>query len=499
MDTLTLLMHGFATAMTWEALFFCFVGVTIGMLIGVLPGIGPLATIAMLLPITFAMDPLTSLIMLAGIYYGAQYGGSTTAILLNLPGETSSVVTCLDGYEMAKKGRAGSALAIAALSSFFAGCVATLFIALLAPSLAAFSMQVRSPEYVVLIALGLVASVVLSRGSPLKAVAMALLGLLLGTLGTDVTSGETRFVEDILPLYDGLSFVALALGLFGLAELLSNLEHPEASGTLVGKISRLWPSGDDFRQAWKAVLRGTGLGSLMGLLPGSGAAVASFTSYVVEKRVARDPSRFGYGAVEGVAGPEAANNAAAQTSFIPLLMLGIPGTATMALMMGAMMMQGIAPGSAIVTTNPTLFWGLIASMWIGNLMLLVINLPMIGLWVKMLSVPYRILFPTILLFSCIGVYSLNASSFDVWMLAIFAAAGYALRKLDCDAAPLLIAFILGPLLEEHLRRALVVSRGSPMIFIERPIALGLIVCVAILIVLIVLPSFRAKREEAFHE
>jgi len=499
MESLAALAGGFSAALGVHNLLFCLLGCLLGTLIGVLPGIGPLATIAMLLPITFAMDPLTSLIMLAGIYYGAQYGGSTTAILLNLPGETSSVVTCLDGYEMAKRGRAGAALAIAALSSFFAGCVATLFIALLAPSLAAFSMQVRSPEYVVLIALGLVASVVLSRGSPLKAVAMALLGLLLGTLGTDVTSGETRFVENVLPLYDGLSFVALALGLFGLAELLSNLEHPEARGTLVGRISRLWPSADDFRQAWKAVLRGTSLGSLMGLLPGSGAAVASFTSYVVEKRFARDPSRFGYGAVEGVAGPEAANNAAAQTSFIPLLMLGIPGTATMALMMGAMMMQGIAPGSAIVTTNPTLFWGLIASMWIGNLMLLVINLPMIGLWVKMLSVPYRILFPSILLFSCIGVYSLNASSFDVWMLAIFAAAGYALRKLDCDAAPLLIAFVLGPLLEEHLRRALIISRGSPMIFIERPIALGLIVCVAILIALIVLPSFRARREEAFHE
>jgi len=499
MESMSALAGGFSAAFGIYNLLFCLLGCLLGTLIGVLPGIGPLATIAMLLPITFAMDPLTSLIMLAGIYYGAQYGGSTTAILLNLPGETSSVVTCLDGYEMAKRGRAGAALAIAALSSFFAGCVATLFIALLAPSLAAFSMQVRSPEYVVLIALGLVASVVLSRGSPLKAVAMALLGLLFGTLGTDVTSGETRFVENILPLYDGLSFVALALGLFGLAELLSNLEHPEARGTLVGRITRLWPSLDDFRQAWKAVLRGTGLGSVMGLLPGSGAAVASFTSYVVEKRFAHDPSRFGYGAVEGVAGPEAANNAAAQTSFIPLLMLGIPGTATMALMMGALMMQGIAPGSAIVTTNPTLFWGLIASMWIGNLMLLVINLPMIGLWVKMLSVPYRILFPSILLFSCIGVYSLNSSSFDVWMLAVFAAAGYALRKLDCDAAPLLIAFILGPLLEEHLRRALVISRGSPMIFIERPIALGLIICVVALIGLIILPSFRAKREEAFHE
>ena len=474
MESLAALAGGFSAALGVHNLLFCLLGCLLGTLIGVLPGIGPLATIAMLLPITFAMDPLTSLIMLAGIYYGAQYGGSTTAILLNLPGETSSVVTCLDGYEMAKRGRAGAALAIAALSSFFAGCVATLFIALLAPSLAAFSMQVRSPEYVVLIALGLVASVVLSRGSPLKAVAMALLGLLLGTLGTDVTSGETRFVENVLPLYDGLSFVALALGLFGLAELLSNLEHPEARGTLVGRISRLWPSADDFRQAWKAVLRGTSLGSLMGLLPGSGAAVASFTSYVVEKRFARDPSRFGYGAVEGVAGPEAANNAAAAGILVPLLTLGLPTSATAAVLLAAFESYGLQPGPFLFVNSADLVWGLIASLYVGNLMLLVLNLPLVGLWVRLLAIPQPWLYAGILVFATMGTIAAKPSIVELTMLAGFGVLGFLMRRYDFPIAPVVVGLILGPLAESQLRRALSISLGDPMTLVQSPISATLL-------------------------
>ncbi len=490
---------GFSQAVTLYNLSFCLLGVFIGTLIGVLPGIGPVATLAMLLPLTFAMQPLAALIMLAGIYYGAQYGGSTTAILVNLPGEASSVVTCIDGYQMARQGRAGAALAVAALGSFFAGTVATLFVAAMAPILAEFSLRFRSPEFVVLMIFGLLSSVVLARGSALKAVGMVVVGLLFGLVGTDVASGTVRFAFGNLYLSDGVNFVALALGLFGVAEIIANLEENSDARTSSVRVNRLWPSADDWRRSWPAALRGTALGSVLGLVPGGGATLSSFGAYMIEKRIAREPERFGAGAVEGVAAPESANNAAAQTSFVPLLMFGIPSTAVMALMMGAMMVHGMAPGTIMLTARPDLFWGLIASMWLGNLMLLVINLPLLHIWVMLLRVPYRMLFPAILLFCCIGVYSIDFSLFDIVVLTVFSAAGYVLRKVDLEGAPLLLGFVLGPLLEEHLRRALLLSDGSVAVFVQRPISLTLLILGAVVALLMVLPRFRKVRDEAFEE
>ncbi|MGH6755020.1 MAG: tripartite tricarboxylate transporter permease, partial [Bradyrhizobium sp.] len=412
MDIFHNLAIGFEAAFSLTNLGFCLLGVILGTLIGVLPGIGPLATIAMLLPITFELNALTALIMLAGIYYGAQYGGSTTAILVNLPGESSSVVTCLDGYQMARQGRAGSALAIAAIGSFFAGCAGTLFIAAFAPLLAAVSQRFQSPEYFALMLFGLVAAVVLAHGSVTKALAMILLGLSFGLVGTDVTGGTVRFTFGVPELFDGIDFVAVAMGLFGLAEILRNLEQKDQQRQ-ISAIGTLWPTSRELRQAWPAILRGTMLGSFLGILPGGGSILSSFASYTLEKKIAKEPSRFGNGAIEGVAGPESANNAGAQTSFIPLLTLGIPSNPIMALLMGAMIIKGIAPGTAVMTKEPVLFWGMIASMWIGNLMLIIINLPLIGLWVKLLSIPYRLLFPCILIFCCVGVYSIGSSSVAV--------------------------------------------------------------------------------------
>ena len=498
MDILNNLIFGFGVALTAQNILFCFLGAMIGTLIGVLPGIGPLATLAMLLPATFYLPPVPALIMLAGIYYGAQYGGSTTAILVNMPGESSSVVTCLDGYQMARKGRAGAALAIAALGSLFAGTVATGLIAIASPPLSRLALQFLAAEYFSLMVLGLVGSIVLAHGSLLKAIAMVLLGLLLGLVGTDVNSGRERFTFDLPVLGDGIGFVVVAMGLFGFAEILANLEKKDDRkiGATIGK---LWPTREEFRKAWPAVLRGTTIGSVLGVLPGGGALLSSFAAYAFEKKISKDPSQFGHGAVEGVAAPESANNAGAQTSFIPLLTLGIPSNPVMALMIGAMMIQGIAPGPQVMTQQPELFWGIIASMWIGNLMLVVINLPMIGMWVQLLKVPYRLLFPSILLLCSIGVFSLNNSGFEVGLTALFGLLGYVFYKLGCEPAPLVLGFILGPLMEENLRRALLLSRGDPLVFVQRPISLVLLLMAVALLLLVILPNFRKTREEAFKE
>jgi len=493
------LMIGFAAALSWQNLMFALIGCLLGTLIGVLPGIGPVATIAMLLPATYGLPPLAALVMLAGIYYGAQYGGSTTSILVNMPGEVTSIVTCLDGYQMAQQGRAGPALAVAALGSFFAGCIGTLVLAGFAPILAIFSQKFTSVEYFSLMVLGLLSAVVLANGSVIKAIAMIFVGLLMGLIGTDVETGLPRYTFGVSEFFDGIGFLPVVMGLFGINEVMTNLEQKQERRTLTTKIKNLWLTRQDFREAWPAVLRGTGLGSILGILPGGGVVLAPFASYMVEKKIARDPSRFGKGAIEGVAGPESANNAAAQTSFIPLLTLGLPSNVVMAVMMGAMIIQGIAPGSAVMDKRPDLFWGMVASMWIGNLMLLVINLPLIGIWVRLLKVPYRILFPCILVFSLIGIYTVNNSTTDLYLTVVFAAFGYLLFKLGCEPAPLVLGFILGPLMEENLRRSMLLSGGDPMIFLTRPISLVLLIMCAAFVLLVILPQFRKTREEAFQE
>jgi putative tricarboxylic transport membrane protein len=489
---------GFATAATLDNLFYCFVGVLLGTLIGVLPGIGPLATIAMLLPATYKMtDPTSALIMLAGIYYGAQYGGSTTAILVNLPGESSSVVTTLDGYQMARRGRAGAALSIAAIGSFFAGTVATFLLAAFAPPLAEVAFKFGPAEYFALMVLGLIAAVVLANGSIWKALAMVVLGLLLGMIGTDVNSGVARFSFDVPELSDGIEFAVVAMGMFGFAEIILNLEQRENREVFTSKVGKMLPTGAEFKRAIFPILRGTTLGSILGILPGGGAVLASFSTYAMEKKISKHPEEFGKGAIEGVAGPEAANNAGAQTSFIPMLTLGIPTTPVLALMVAAMMIHNIQPGPQVMTSNPKLFWGLIVSMWIGNLMLVILNLPLIGIWIKLLTVPYRILFPAILLFCCIGSYSLNNNVFDVFMTIPFAILGYVFKKLDCEPAPLLLGFVLGKLMEEYLRRAMTISRGDWSVFITRPLSATLLGIAVLLLVIVFLPAIAKKREEAF--
>ncbi len=499
MDTLIAFSHGMMVALEPINLFYCLVGALVGTLIGVLPGLGPVATVAMLLPVTFYLQPVSALIMLAGIYYGAQYGGSTTAILVNLPGENSSVVTCLDGYQMARRGRAGPALAVAALSSLFAGCVATLFIILFAPPLAEVALAFGPAEYFSLMLLGLIAAIVLAQGSIPKALGMIVLGLVLSSVGTDVNSGGARMTFGIPELADGIGFVPLAMGLFAVGEIIKNLESPEKRSIFTGKITDLWPTREDFRRSWPAAVRGTALGSVLGLLPGGGAMLSSFAAYALEKRLSREPQRFGQGAIEGVAAPESANNAGAQTSFIPLLTLGIPANAVIALMAGAMMIHGIQPGPQVMTKNPELFWGVVASMIVGNLMLVIINLPLIQIWVWLLKVPYRFLYPTILVFCCIGVYSLNNSVFEVLLLVLFGFMGYVLLKLRCEPAPLLLSFVLGPLMEENLRRAMQISKGDPAVFVTRPISAVLLLLALGLLILIVLPSLRRTREIAFQE
>jgi putative tricarboxylic transport membrane protein len=499
MEVFNNLVLGFQVAVIPINVLYCFIGVILGTLIGVLPGIGPIATIAMLLPITFNLNPVAALIMLAGIYYGAQYGGSTTAILVNIPGESSSVVTCLDGYQMARQGRAGPALAIAAIGSFFAGCVATLIIAVAAPPLAEVALKFGPSEYFSLMVFGLIAATVLAHGSLIKAIAMVVWGLLLGIVGTDVNSGVLRFTFDIPELSDGIGFVIVAMGMFGTAEIISNLELKDKREIFTTKVTHLYPTKQDLKDSWGAILRGTALGSALGILPGGGALLASFGAYTLEKKVSKHPERFGKGAIQGVAGPESANNAGAQTSFIPMLTLGIPSNAVMALMIGALMIQGIAPGPQVMNEKPQLFWGLIASMWVGNLMLVVLNLPMIGMWVKLLTVPYRFLYPSIMVFMAIGVFSLSNNAFDVLTMGVFGVLGYVCVKLECEPAPMILGFILGPLMEENLRRAMLLSRGDPFVFFQKPISLGFMIASAILLVIVALPAIRQKREEVFVE
>ena len=502
MELLANLSLGFSVAFSATNLMYAFVGCLLGTIIGILPGVGPVVTIAMLLPATFALPPVSALIALSGIYYGAQYGGSTTAILVNLPGESASVVTALDGYKMALKGRAGQALAAAAIGSFFAGCVGTLVIAAFSEPLSEVAFKFGPAEYFSLMVAGLIGAIALASGSTLKAVGMIITGLLLGLVGIDVSSGTLRFTFDIPELSDGIGFVVIAMGVFGYGEVISNLgKHPDDRKLITKKIEGLLPSFADLRAMLPAILRGTGIGSVLGILPGGGPILAAFASYTVEKKMKPAPGEevFGQGNIRGVAGPESANNAGAQTSFIPLLSLGLPGNAVMALMVGAMMIHGINPGPQVMTSNPDIFWGLIVSMWIGNLMLIVLNLPLIGVWVKLLEVPYRYLFPSIVLFCAIGVFTTNNSVFDIWLVALFGVLGYLFAKFGMEPAPLLLGFILGPMMEENLRRALIISGGEWSVFIERPLSATLLLLALIVFVVTLLPSINKRRQKIFTE
>ncbi len=502
MELLANLSLGFGVALTPINLLYALIGCVLGTLIGVLPGVGPVATIAMLLPATYALPPVSALIMLAGIYYGASYGGSTTAILVNLPGESSSVVTVIDGYQMARRGRAGPALAAAGIGSFFAGTVATLIIAAFAPPLTELAFKFGPAEYFALMVLGLIGAVVLASGSLLKALGMIVLGLLLGLIGTDVNSGVARFSFDIPELTDGIGFVVIAMGVFGYGEIISNLAQPEHEREVFSaKVSHLYPTMQDFKDMTPSILRGTALGSCLGILPGGGALLSAFAAYTLEKKIKMRPGEvpFGQGNIRGVAGPESANNAGAQTSFIPLLTLGIPPNAVMALMVGAMTIHNIQPGPQVMTSNPELFWGLIASMWIGNAMLVILNLPLIGIWIKLLTIPYRLLFPAIVMFCAIGVYTTNNNTWDIWMVALFGVVGYIFVKLGTEPAPLLLGFILGPMMEENLRRALLLSRGDWSVFVTRPLSAGLLAACVLMLCIVLLPSIKKKREEAFVE
>src|SRR5262245_1594621 len=499
-DLLSNLWMGFQVAGNPYNILFCLLGALVGTLVGVLPGIGTVATIAMLLPITFGLPPVGALIMLAGIYYGAQYGGSTTSILVNIPGEATSVVTTLDGFQMAKQGRAGPALSIAAIGSFFAGCVATVLVAALGAPLTSIALLFGPAEYFSLMALGLIFAVVLAKGSLIKALAMILAGLLMSMVGSDLETGVGRMTFDIPELSDGIGFVTVAMGVFGFAEIIRNLEGSAEDRSIVqAKVTGLMPTRKDLKDSAGAIGRGTIIGSILGILPGGGAVIASFAAYTLEQRFAEHPERFGNGAIEGVAAPESANNAAAQTAFIPLLTLGIPPNAVMALMVGAMTIHGIVPGPQVMTKQPELFWGMIASMWIGNLMLVVINLPMIGLWVRLLRVPYRLLAPSILVFCSIGVYSINNAPVDVIIAGVFGLVGYWLVKHDFEPAPGLLGFVLGPLMEENLRRAMLVARGDATVSITRPISAALMLTATALLILAVLPMIRKRRDEVFVE
>jgi putative tricarboxylic transport membrane protein len=499
MDLIGNLWLGLQTSASLANLFYCFVGVFLGTAIGVLPGLGPTATIAMLLPVTFVLPPVSALIMLAGIYYGSQYGGSTTSILVNLPGEAASVVTTLDGYQMARKGRAGAALAASAIGSFFAGTVATLLIAAFGPPMANMALKFGPAEYFSLMVMGLAASIVLAQGSLLHAIGMVVLGLLLGLIGTDVTSGTQRYTFGIFELADGIGFVTVAMGMFGLGEIIRNLENEEERSVAISKITSLWPTREDWRRMIPSILRGTAIGSVLGVLPGSGSILGSFAAYSIEKKVSKNGSQFGKGMIEGVAAPESANNAGAQTSFIPMLTLGIPSNPVSALMVGAMIIHGIQPGPSVISEQPALFWGIVVSMWIGNLMLIILNLPLIGMWVRMIMIPYQFLYPGILVFCAIGVFSLKNTEFDIYLMGLFGVLGYIFAKVGCEAAPMLLAFILGPLMEEYLRRAMLLSRGNPWVFLQRPISATLLVIAVLALCSVLIPSFSKTREEAFVE
>ena len=493
------LWFGLTVAATPENLLFCLIGVLLGTAIGVLPGVGPVATISLLLPITFGMSATTAIIMLSGIYYGAQYGGSTTSILMNLPGEVSSVITTIDGYQMARNGQAGPALAVAAIGSFIAGTLATILVAAFSPVLTEVALKFGPADYFSLMFLGLVVSAVLTEGSVLKSIGMVVLGVALGLVGTDVQTGQQRFTFNIPELSDGIGFVPLAMGMFGIAEIIRNLEMPESRSTLTGKIGRLYLNKEEWKRVIAPIMRGTALGSVIGILPGGGASLSAIGAYTLERRISKNKHLFGKGAIEGVAAPESANNAASQTSFIPLLTLGIPANAVMALMVGALIIQGIQPGPRMIEAQPDLFWGLIVSMWIGNLMLLVINLPLVGMWVRLLKVPYDAMYPAILIFCCIGVYSLNNNVFDVLTTIVFGFLGYLFIRLGCQPAPLLIGFVLGPMMEEHLRRAMLLSRGDWAVFVERPISASLLALAAAAVLAMALPTLRKKKDAALAE
>ncbi|MGV6873772.1 tripartite tricarboxylate transporter permease [Pseudochelatococcus sp. B33] len=496
MDIVSNLMLGFGVALSPANLLYCFLGVLLGTFIGVLPGVGPLVTIAVLLPLTFGLPPEGALIMLAGIYYGAAYGGSTTAILINLPGESSAAVTCIDGYQMARQGQAGRALAVAAIGSFVAGTIGTTLIAAFAGPLTSIALEFGPADYFAMMVMAMVFSTILGHGSLLIGIAMSLLGVIVGLAGNDVNSGVSRYTFGLTGLVDGIDFAVVAMGLFAFSEIVKTLETPEDENQTAAPVDKIRFGLRDLAETWKPILRGSAIGSFFGVLPGAGQTISSFAAYMFEKKIAKDPSRFGKGAIEGVASPESANNAAAQTAFIPTLTLGIPGSSTMALMLGALMIQGISPGPQVMQQRPTLFWGLIASMWIGNLMLVVLNLPLVGLWVKMLKVPYRWLCPAILMFSCIGLYSIGFSTTDLGLAAIFGIAGYIFMKLDCPPAPFVLGFILGPLMEENLRRAMLFSRGDPTTFLTSPISAGFLGVTLLVLLAMAVPAIRRKKEEA---
>ena len=494
------LLVGFQSALTVANVGYCFVGVLIGTLVGVLPGLGPVATLALLLPLTYALDPTAAVIMLAGIYYGSQYGGSTTAILMNIPGEAASLVTCIDGNKLARRGHAGSALGVAAVASFIAGTVATLLIAMASPVLSEVALYFGATEYFSLLVLGLVGAVALSNGDVLKAIAMVISGLLLGLVGTDINTGELRFTVNTLTLQDGIDFAVISMGFYGVAEVLKNLQAMVAAGNNTIAVKSPWPTFKDFSQSTGAISRGTLLGSLLGLLPGGGAMLSSFAAYTVEKRIKKEnEAPVGEGNIRAVAGPEAANNAGAQTSFIPMLTLGVPSNAVMALLMGALIIQNITPGPQVMHTNPELFWGLIVSMWIGNLFLVILNLPLAGLWVQILRIPYRLLYPAIMAICAVGVYSINYNTYDIVLMAAFALLGYIFYQLRCEPAPLILGFVLGPMMEENLRRAMLLSRGDATVFFTSPISAVLLAAAALLLAATLIPKWQKTREQAFSE
>lgn len=496
MDILSSLMTGLQSAMAPVTLLYCFIGVLLGTLIGVLPGIGALATISLLLPITYHIPPTAAIVMLAGVYYGAQYGGSTASILLNLPGTPSSAVACMDGYPMAKQGRAGVALFMTTAASFVGAMLGLVVLIAFSPAIADLGLKFGPYEYFAMMLLGLIAASTLASGSPAKGIAMVVLGLILGMVGTDVNSGVPRFDFGVAELMDGINLVALAMGVFGISEVIASINKVRASDVKEKITMRsMMPTRKEMKDSALPMLRGTAIGGFFGALPGTGSSIASFMSYAVEKKVAKDPSRFGKGAIEGVTAPEAANNAAAQTAFVPTLSLGIPGDAVMALMLGALIIHGIQPGPMLMSEQPDLFWGLVVSFAIGNIMLVILNIPLIGVWVAILRIPYRVLYPAILVFIALGVYSVNNNTFDILMVAAIGAAGYAMSVLRFEAAPLLLGFILGPLMEEHLRRSLLLSRGDAMVFLERPISAGLLAAGAALLLWTLWGSVRKTMRE----
>lgn len=494
-ELLTNLSVGLSTALEPGNLFYCLCGVFLGTFIGIIPGIGPMATLSLLLPLTFYLDPTAALIMMAGIYYGSAYGGSTASILLNLPGTSANAVTCLDGYPMANQGRAGIALLMSAVGSFFGGSVSILVMIAFSSIIATLALRFGSPEYFGLMVLGLVSASTIGQGSPIKGIAMVTLGVLLGLVGMDLYSGAQRYTFGSVELLEGFSMVALAMGLFGVSELLSSIGRKSSKAKIKVTLRSMMPTRDDIRRSWMPMVRGSGIGSFLGVLPGAGPTIASFMSYAVEMKISKDPSRFGRGAIEGVVGPETTNNAADQTAFIPTLTLGIPGSATMALILGVLMINGIQPGPAMMSTHPDMFWGLVMSFWVGNILLLVLNIPLIGLWVRVLSIPYNILYPAIIMFICMGAYSVNHSIFEVLTVLAFGILGYVLRLLDFSSAPLILGFILGPLLEDHFRRSLILSRGHLEVFVERPISLGFLLATLVIVAFTVFLAYRQARRK----